>query len=95
MSSSPQTARPSRLRRLFASEERGTTSEQLELERGRLALTLVREFEAQGAGWFWRTGRDGEISYLSDKVVVSIAHGDAVADATRNAMTRAGKAIED
>ncbi|HEX8383715.1 MAG TPA: EAL domain-containing protein [Sphingomonas sp.] len=73
MSSSPQTARPSRLRRLFASEERGTTSEQLELERGRLALTLVREFEAQGAGWFWRTDRDGEMTYLSAKVVAVIA----------------------
>jgi diguanylate cyclase (GGDEF)-like protein len=73
------TTRPSGFRRLFGAEDRDP-AERTELERGRVALTLVREFEAQGAGWFWRTGRDGEISYLSDKVVVSIAHGDAVGE---------------
>ncbi len=72
MSPPSQTARPSRLRRLFASDERATPEER-ELERGRLALTLVREYEAQGPGWFWRTDRDGDVSYLSDKVGALVA----------------------
>ncbi|PAX08763.1 putative bifunctional diguanylate cyclase/phosphodiesterase [Sphingomonas lenta] len=75
MNTRPQTARSSKLRRLFASDERA--GDRSELERGQLALTLVREFEAQGAGWFWRTDRDGQILYLSDKVAGVIAGGDA------------------
>ncbi|WP_375403104.1 EAL domain-containing protein [uncultured Sphingomonas sp.] len=67
MTSPLQFARPSRLRRLFAFDD-GAAPEQIELERGRLALTLVREYEEQGAGWFWRTDRDGGIVYLSSKV---------------------------
>ena len=71
--SPPTTARPSKLRRLFGAEERGPAAEQTEWEQGRLAITLVREFEAQGAGWFWRTDRDGDVDYLSDKVATLIA----------------------
>jgi diguanylate cyclase (GGDEF)-like protein len=78
MNSPPPHARPFRLRRLFASEDRGATPEQLELERGRLALTLVQEFERQGTGWFWRTDRDGDVTYLSDKVVAVISDPDSV-----------------
>ena len=72
MSAPCPTARPSRLRRLFASDERADP-ERIEIERGRLALTLVREYERQGAGWFWRTDRDGDVTYLSDKVQAVIA----------------------
>ena len=78
MSLPPFHARPSRLRRLFASEDRGACPEQLEVERGRLALTLVQEFERQGTGWFWRTDRDGDVTYLSDKVAAVIADPDTV-----------------
>ncbi|HVI97598.1 MAG TPA: EAL domain-containing protein [Sphingomonas sp.] len=35
---------------------------------GRLASRLVEEFESHGSGWFWRTDRQGRLTYLSDKV---------------------------
>jgi len=33
-----------------------------------LAIQLVRSFEAQGSGWFWRTDRAGRLTYISGKV---------------------------
>lgn len=41
-----------------------------------VALTLVREYEAQGTGWFWQTDRHGRITYLSDKVARELAPGN-------------------
>lgn len=44
-----------------------------------VALTLVREFEAQGSGWFWQTDRAGRLTYLSEKVAKELgASVDAV-----------------
>ena len=73
---SPPSARPSALRRLFASAEADAPDER-EREEGRRAITLVREYEAQGSGWFWHTDRDGSLSYLSAKVAKAVAGGDA------------------
>ena len=43
---------------------------------GQLAANLVREFEANGTGWFWQTDRDGHITYLTDKIAQVIANHD-------------------
>ena len=40
---------------------------------GRLAQQLIREYEDHGAGWFWQTDRNGNITYLSGKVAREIA----------------------
>jgi diguanylate cyclase (GGDEF)-like protein/PAS domain S-box-containing protein len=32
------------------------------------AELLIQEFENSGKGWFWETGRDGDVSYISDSV---------------------------
>jgi diguanylate cyclase (GGDEF)-like protein len=40
---------------------------------GRLAAQLVHEFESHGSGWFWQTDRNGNISYLSRKVVDALS----------------------
>src|SRR3954454_787786 len=32
------------------------------------AEALIREFESSGKGWFWETGREGTLSYISDSV---------------------------
>jgi diguanylate cyclase (GGDEF)-like protein/PAS domain S-box-containing protein len=32
------------------------------------AEALLEEFESSGKGWFWETGRDGALSYISDSV---------------------------
>lgn len=67
---------PSRMRDLFASRERmGRRGSDAETDEGLRALTLVREFEHQGPGWFWQTDRDGRIAYLSEKVARNIADG--------------------
>ena len=29
---------------------------------------LLQEFESSGKGWFWETGRDGDLTYISDSV---------------------------
>ena len=65
---------PSRLRRLLG-EPAGRAFADDERERGRLALTLVREFEEQGTGWFWQTDRDGRVTYLSPLVAERIGDG--------------------
>src|SRR3954447_22275854 len=33
---------------------------------------LIREFESSEKGWFWETGRDGTLSYISDSVAVAL-----------------------
>ena len=43
-----------------------------EARSGRLAIRLVREFEAQGTGWFWQTDREGNLVYLSQKVAEAV-----------------------
>jgi diguanylate cyclase (GGDEF)-like protein/PAS domain S-box-containing protein len=47
---------------------------------GRLAQLLLREYEDHGAGWFWQTDRNGNITYLSRKVARDIAeaNGDPI-----------------
>ncbi len=47
--------------------------------RDRLARLLVDEFEAHSNGWFWRTDRDGCLSYLSEKVAAELDAPDAPA----------------
>jgi hypothetical protein len=36
-------------------------------ESGR-AEALLHEFESSEKGWFWETGRDGTLAYISDSV---------------------------
>lgn len=43
---------------------------------GALAARLVREFEANGTGWFWQTDREGQLTYLSQKVAKATAGPD-------------------
>ena len=33
---------------------------------------LIQEFESSGKGWFWETGRDGTLSYISDNVATAL-----------------------
>ena len=40
--------------------------------RGQQALSLVREFEEMGSGWFWQTDRAGRLTYLTAKVAAEI-----------------------
>jgi len=54
-----------------------------EYREGALAARLVREFESNGTGWFWQTDRDGNLTYLSQKVA------DAVADSNEPTIGRA------
>jgi diguanylate cyclase (GGDEF)-like protein len=42
---------------------------------GDLATRLVRNFEAQGSGWFWETDRVGRLTYLSAKVAKELEDG--------------------
>ncbi|MBW4331155.1 EAL domain-containing protein [Stakelama sp. CBK3Z-3] len=64
----------SRLTDVFRSG-RGGTDEAWSREAER-ALLLVREFEAQGSGWFWQTDRTGKLVYLSEKVARLFDHPD-------------------
>ena len=45
----------------------GSSQEESRPENSR-AEALIEEFEASGKGWFWETGRDGELNYISDSV---------------------------
>ncbi|HEY1143505.1 MAG TPA: EAL domain-containing protein [Sphingomicrobium sp.] len=45
----------------------GSSQEESRPENSR-AEALIEEFEASGKGWFWETGRDGELNYISDCV---------------------------
>ncbi|MBN2970600.1 hypothetical protein JW805_01035 [Roseomonas aeriglobus] len=52
------------------------------LAQGEQAQLLVREFEEQGSGWFWRTDRDGFVTYLSRKVADQLQAADGGIGAT-------------
>src|SRR4051794_24557927 len=32
------------------------------------AEALIQEFETSGKGWFWETGREGKLTFISDSV---------------------------
>ncbi|HCB76878.1 MAG TPA: diguanylate cyclase [Sphingomonas bacterium] len=49
---------------------------------GQVALRLVREAEQHSAGWFWETDRNGQISYLSEKVAQLLGLADTGATFT-------------
>lgn len=36
------------------------------------AEALIHEFESSGKGWFWETGRDGDLTYISDSVAAAL-----------------------
>jgi diguanylate cyclase (GGDEF)-like protein/PAS domain S-box-containing protein len=36
------------------------------------AEALIKEFESSEKGWFWETGRDGTLSYISDSVALAL-----------------------
>ncbi len=36
------------------------------------AEALIQEFESSGKGWFWETGREGNLSYISDSVAQAL-----------------------
>ncbi|HEX8414381.1 MAG TPA: diguanylate cyclase, partial [Sphingomicrobium sp.] len=63
----------SKLRRLLALEAKPNTVPVGQSDEGQRALTLVHEFEQQGAGWFWQTDRHGFVTYLSEKVSCQVA----------------------
>ena len=37
------------------------------------AEALIQEFESSGKGWFWETGREGNLSYISDSVAQALS----------------------
>ena len=41
------------------------------------AEALIGEFEASGKGWFWETGREGKLSYISDSVARALGREPA------------------
>ena len=41
------------------------------------AEALLREFERSGKGWFWETGRDATLSYISDSVAGALGREPA------------------
>ncbi|MFL6737415.1 MAG: EAL domain-containing protein [Sphingomonas sp.] len=38
---------------------------------------MIREFESSGKGWFWETGREGDLSYISDSVAQALGRDPA------------------
>ena len=46
----------------------------------RRAEDILRDYEETGQGWFWETGRDGTLSYISDSVALALGRepGDLV-----------------
>src|ERR1044072_3675752 len=36
------------------------------------AEALIQEFESSGKGWFWETGRDGDLTYISESVAAAL-----------------------
>ena len=38
---------------------------------------LIQEFENSGKGWFWETGRDGSLTYISDSVALALGREPA------------------
>jgi diguanylate cyclase (GGDEF)-like protein/PAS domain S-box-containing protein len=41
------------------------------------AEALIEEFESSGKGWFWETGREGKLSYISDSVARALGREPA------------------
>ena len=41
------------------------------------AEALIQEFESSGKGWFWETGREGNLSYISDSVAQALGREPA------------------
>ena len=41
------------------------------------AEALIQEFESSEKGWFWETGRDGDLSYISDSVARALGREPA------------------
>jgi len=41
------------------------------------AEALIGEFESSGRGWFWETGREGKLSYISDSVARALGREPA------------------
>ena len=41
------------------------------------AEALIEEFETSGKGWFWETGREGKLSYISDSVARALGREPA------------------
>src|SRR4051794_381199 len=41
------------------------------------AEALIQEFESSGRGWFWETGREGKLSYISDSVARALGREPA------------------
>jgi hypothetical protein len=41
------------------------------------ADALLGEFETSGKGWFWETGREGKLSYISDSVARALGREPA------------------
>jgi diguanylate cyclase (GGDEF)-like protein/PAS domain S-box-containing protein len=44
---------------------------------GSPAEALIQEFETSGKGWFWETGREGKLSYISDSVARALGREPA------------------
>ena len=55
-------------------ERRNKTAD---VERDERHARLIKNFEKSGAGWFWETDQDGNLTYLSDKVA-AILEADGV-----------------
>ena len=66
---------PLRLRRLLGEPAGRRAGAERERDEARLALTLVHEFEEQGAGWFWQTDREGRVTYITRQVAERIGDG--------------------
>lgn len=62
------------------------------------ASRLLTKYEESGKGWFWETGKDGTLAYLSPKVALALAeHGvypDKLSDLIDNETSLAEEASE-
>jgi diguanylate cyclase (GGDEF)-like protein/PAS domain S-box-containing protein len=58
------------IRRLLRSG--GNSSQEETRPASARAEGLLQEFENSGKGWFWETGRDGDLTYISDSVASSL-----------------------
>nr|WP_294105303.1 EAL domain-containing protein [Sphingomonas sp.] len=63
-------------RRLAIMDVTSARRQTSEYREGALAARLVREFESNGTGWFWQTDRDGQLTYLSQKVADAVTEPD-------------------
>jgi diguanylate cyclase (GGDEF)-like protein/PAS domain S-box-containing protein len=58
------------LRRILRSG--GATAPEEPRQEGGNAEALLKEFESSGKGWFWETGRDGALTYISESVAKAV-----------------------